>query len=603
MPARDDYSRPAGQHGKPLGHGRRSRRQFLGGSAAVVGAGLSRPLLRPADPAQAAQARAAARATQARAATPPSTFFSTAFVEYASSCSTASDGDLWANCWADDGNIYAANGDGTGFGTTDSSDVVVNQITGTPETGISGQRLAAGADVANVWGDPSSYNRKPTGMACVDGVLYLAVQDLRTPPCPPCFNDAPNASISSSTDHGQTWLKTTEPMFTDYRFTTVFFLDFGQDYGNARAALGPADGRYVYAYGLDWNWRDSYSATVPNPVDVYLARVPRGGVTDITQWEFFAGLSRAGKPSWSNSIDAKVAVLHDDRTLYTTLRNGDQYPYDLSVISQGSVVYNQPLDRYIYTSWTEYTFEFYEAPHPWGPWTWFFSHDAGGYPWFGTGGSCPGPKNGGYASTIPSKFISADGQSMWLQSNWFVGAGCGNTNYDFNLRQMRLTRYAPSVPANHHDPSANLAQTGEGVTPTEKSAHYGHWQYYNDGNLAESEDSFDQSNKLIDWWGYTFSRAYNMDRVVYTTGTMFPDGGWFSSYGGGLRVQVRQDFTWRDVTGLKITPGYPYDNTAGPNQTYTLRFHPTWGDGVRIIGQPAGTSCFTSIAELEIYYG
>lgn len=41
---------------------------------------------------------------------------------------------------------------------------------------------------------------------------------------------------------------------------------------------------------------------------------------------------------------------------------------------------------------------------------------------------------------------------------------------------------------------------------------------------------------------------------------------------------------------------------GGPNKTYTLTFDDAWGDGVRITGPPGGSSYFTSIGELEVYY-
>jgi hypothetical protein len=587
-----------GEHGRAL-----PRRQVLGAASAALAAGLAGATGGAALTRRARTAAPAGRAdlTAAMASTggaPQSTFFSTAFTEYYGSLATGSNGDLWPTCWADDGEMYGANGDGTGFSSAAEADVVVSKITGTPETGISGQRLAAGSDVANVWANPSNYNRKPTGMTCTGGVLYCAVQDLRTGQG--AFDDAPNASVSKSTDHGVTWQKTSAPMFTNWTFTTVFFLDFGMDGAQAAAALGPDDGQYVYAYGLDGNWRQSYTNTVQSPVSVYLARVMPQRVQDISQWRFFAGMA-GGRPRWSPKISDKQPVLTDIRRLYPVLLHNNG-PTDLTVISQGGVVYNAPLRRYIYTSWTEYTFEFYEAPAPWGPWKLFFRHDAGGYPWFGTGGSCGGPKNGGYATTIPSKFINADGRSMWVQANWWVGAACGAVNYNFNLRRMRINPYRTSAPANLPDPSDNIARTGAGVTPVEKSAHYGHWQYYNDGNTAQSEDSYDNSPKPADWWGYTFDTSYNFDRAVYTTGNMFSDGGWFSASGGGLQVQVRQDFQWVNVTGLRISPDYPYDQTAGPNKTYTMTFDKTWGDGIRITGAPGGGSSFTSIAELEAYY-
>lgn len=79
---------------------------------------------------------------------------------------------------------------------------------------------------------------------------------------------------------------------------------------------------------------------------------------------------------------------------------------------------------------------------------------------------------------------------------------------------------------------------------------------------------------------------------------MFTDGGWFS---GNLRVQVRRNGQWSDVSNLQITPSYPF-SAAGANKTYTFMFDDTSGDGVRIIGTPGGSAAFTSIGELAVYY-
>jgi len=545
-----------------------------------------------------------------------SDFFATAFTEYATSLDTASDGDLWPSCWSANGDLYAANGDGRGFSATAPwSDIVVNRVTGTPETGIAGVRLAAGDEVGTVWSDPEEYNRKPTGMVCVDGdgdgreELYVAVQDLRKPPPdnpfndPEAFNDAPAASISRSDDGGLTWRKTAAPMFTGHEFTTIMFLDHGRSHENAVQDLGAEDGAYVYAYGLDGNWRDSYSDTVPDPTELFLARVPKDRIQDRAAWRFYAG-SKGKRATWTADLAAREPVLTDTRRLYGTLRKPADFPdpRNVTVISQGSIVYNEPLDRYLYTSWSEYTFEFYEAPTPWGPWKLFSRKDFGGYPWFDAAPGCAGPKNGGYSVQIPSKFISADGKRMWLQSNWFVGNACGPGNYNFSLRTLDVEPYRRTKPSNPPDPQANLARA-PGTTPIEKQAHYGKGAFYNDGILDQSEDSFDWENKPEDFWGYEWPREHTMDRVVYTTGWMFGNGGWFAS---DLRVQVRRDHRWVDVKRLETTPAYPYDPSAGPYKTYTLRFKRTSGDGVRIIGAPTpgpqGDGWFTSIAELAVFY-
>lgn len=524
-----------------------------------------------------------------------STFFSTVYVESAGTVAApGSDGDLWPTCWADDGALYSANGDGRGFSDEPFRDIVMNRIDGTPESGLTGEKLAEADELGNVWADPAQYNRKPTGMVCVDGVLYVAVQDLKSGTN--AFDDVPNASISRSDDHGRTWRKTTEAMFTDHRFTTIFFLDFGKNSEHATRALGPRDGAYVYAYGLDWNWRDSNTNTVPDPVDMYLARVPGNAVQDRSKWEFFTGLT-FGRPTWGRDIADKVAVLHDETRRFTQPLPGKSG--NLTVISQGGVLYNAPLKRYLYTSWTDPTWEFYESPTPWGPWKRFLVEDFGLVEWYQMSDPVHTPKNGGYGTTIPAKFVSADGRDMWVQSNWWTAPyPKPEDNYNFNLRRLRVTPYRPTVPTNRPNPHNNLARTGADVTPIQVSAHRAHRSYYNDGDRTLSEDSFDGQVKAVDYWGYAFSHAYKMNRVVYTAGAAASDGGWFNR---GLRVQVRQQFRWVDVTGLRMTPNYPYDSSAG-GKTFVMTFDRTWGDGVRVVGPPGGSSYFTSIAELEVYY-
>lgn len=589
---------------------RTTRRGFLGTSAALLGgttvvAGTQSSVAVAATRAKRQNPHREPRADPAIAPGQldqvTSTFFATAFVQSAGTvAATGSDGDLWPSCWADDDEVYTANGDGRGFSDEPWRDIVVNRVSGTPETGLSGVKLAEAEEVGTVWADPSEYNRKPTGMVCVNGVLYLAIQDLKKGAN--AFDDVPNASISRSDDHGRTWRKTDEAMFTDHRFTTIFFLDFGKNSAHAVPALGSDDGAYVYAYGTDWNWRTSNSGTVPDPTALFLARVRPDDVQDRTKWRFLSGIDHQNRPSWSPHIEQKVPVLADTLRRFPDVRP-DKYG-NLSVISQGGVLYNAGLQRYIYTSWSDPTFEFYEAPTPWGPWNRFLYHNFGMVDWYRMSDEEHTPKNGGYGTSIPSKFVSDDGRLMWVQSNWWTAPyPKPEDNYNFNLRQLRVTPDRKQRAANRPDPRDNIARSGADVTPVQVCARFAHRDYYNDGDHAKSEQSFDGTNKLIDYWGYTFSRSYWMTRVVYTTGERHDDGGWFTPYAGGLRVQVRQDFEWVDVDDLRITPDYPYDSSAVPSKTYTLRFARTQGDGVRIIGQPGGTGHFTSVAELEVFNG
>lgn len=45
-----------------------------------------------------------------------------------------------------------------------------------------------------------------------------------------------------------------------------------------------------------------------------------------------------------------------------------------------------------------------------------------------------------------------------------------------------------------------------------------------------------------------------------------------------------------------------YDNSAVQTKEYTFTFNSAAGDGVQIIGTPGGTSTFTSIGELVVYF-
>lgn len=540
-----------------------------------------------------------ARAIRSTLYYPESTFFSTSFQSYYSTLNIReSDGDLWPTAWADDDVLYAANGDGRGFSANpdDFRDAVVNKIFGTPETGITGERLAAGDELGPIWADEAVYNRKPTGIVAVDGdgdgkdELYLVIQALNySPEGNRAFNDVPAASIIRSTDYGITWSSLEAPMFSDYIFTTVWFLDFGKSNQHA-SVLGEENSRYVYAYGLDNNWRDSVPNTVPDPQDLWLARAPVSSIQNITSWEWFSGTSDS--PSWSSTLSDRQPVLHDERRVYAGGFTEDGF----SVLSQGSVVYNAPMRRYIYTSWTDYTFDYYEAPNPWGPWELFEWKDFGVTPWFGLNQT--NPKNGGYATVVPSKFISEDGLKMWVQSNWFVGAAEGSDwNYCFSLRELWVNKYEPSEASNEKSSPLNLAMEEDAV-PVCKAAHYGNLDYLNDGQPI-SEDSWDGSKKEIDRWGFIWPRSLNINRVVYTTGGAFDDGGWFMA---NLTVQVRQDFEWSDVNRLQISPEYPFDSTAVPNKVYELTFDDVVADGVQIIGVPGGDGTFTSIGELQAFF-
>jgi hypothetical protein len=412
---------------------------------------------------------------------------------------------------------------------------------------------------------------------CVGNTIYLAVQDLALD-----FNDAPAATVVKSTDGGRTWTwDHNAPMFAHHVFTTIWFADYGR--GGERAP-----GRYVYAYGLDGNWRDSFDDSVPDPQDVYLARVPNDRVNDRKAWEFYSGLDAHQQPRWSKSIADRQPVLRDTRHLYQQTYSSS-HPSNLTPLSQGGVTYLPGLDRYVYTSWTEYTFEFYESPTPWGPWHHFISKDFGGYPW-------SPDKHGGYATTIPSKFVSSDGRDMWVQSNVCPCGGGGASVYDFDLRRLRLVPADPTPAANPPDANADLAEPATGAVPVSKSSHFGRLDRLNDGDLITSEDDYDDEVKSSSWWGYSWPNRHLVNRVDFTSGQVYPDGGWFA---GRPVVEVRRDGQWIRADAQTITPSY---DASKPYSTYQISFAPTDADGVRVIGTPGGARTFSSVAEVAVRY-
>ena len=511
-------------------------------------------------------------------ATTASTFVGTATVE-TKGMPSKSDGDLWPSCWAGNGDLYAANGDGKGFSLDqDFADIAVNEIKGDVGN-LSGTTVARGEQVGSIWSG-GGYNRKPTGMVCVGDTLYVAVQDLALD-----FNEVPAATIAKSTDHGRTWTwDKRKPMFSDHVFTTIWFADFGQ--GGAAAPDG-----YVYAYGLDGNWRDSFDDTVADPQDVFMARVPKSKVQDRAAWEFFAGSNEPGKASWSRRLEDRRPVLTDQRRLYAQTYGTNAS--NLSVISQGGVTYLPQQKRYVYTSWTEYTFEFYESPTPWGPWKHFLSKDFGGYPWSTS-------KYGGYGVTIPSKFIQPDGKTMYLQANVCPcgGGGIGTSVYNFDLRKLVLTP-SSAVPASDLPSDANRATPASGAVEVSKSSQSGNLALLNDGATTGSENDFDDEVKGASWWGYTWPAKHKVNRVDFTSGAVNAQGGWFT---GRPRVQVKQNGAWVEVGAQSVSPAYPGDASAGANTTYTLTFPAVETDGVRVIGLPGGTRSFTSVAEVAVRY-
>src|SRR5215471_12521514 len=118
-------------------------------------------------------------------------------------------GDEWAPTWADDGNLYTGNDDGSSFGGIRNSTVAFGKLVGDDPYQLQGVTISnmagygkdeTGADKAN-WKTMNSY--------CVDGVLYMFVTRCQYPEQSGDANHRhifKNSSIIKSTDKGRTWI-------------------------------------------------------------------------------------------------------------------------------------------------------------------------------------------------------------------------------------------------------------------------------------------------------------------------------------------------------------------------------------------------------------
>lgn len=351
-------------------------------------------------------------------------------------------GDLWPCAWGADGRLYTSNGDGLGFGDV-FQDIMFSVLDGSPPdmSGSSPPGLV-GADMGALWPAPYDYtvNRKPTGLVCLQRDIYLFYQNLKNFASFNEFGEAPQASISVTHDSGQSWVFDTQaPMFSDHVFTTGFFLDYGQCQQHARD-------RYVYVYGMDYNWRFSRDFSQTR---LFLARVPADSLRDRSSWEFFAG-SQASAPVWTTDIDGREPVLEDESV----------YCEDNSAISQGSVVYIPELNRYLYSSRAICVWIFYEAAQPWGPWT-----KVSVIEWVGRWTE---QYHAGYNAVIPTKFLDNDGLGGWIVTS-LSGSRFDGMYYNMGWRRFELEAgpqqdgSAQAGAGSSRQPQARIIDTGPGV--------------------------------------------------------------------------------------------------------------------------------------------
>jgi hypothetical protein len=319
-------------------------------------------------------------------------------------------GDTFPMTWADDNEIYASAGDPNWGGKDDGLDV--EMFSGMPPH-YTITRVNPMSDYRGSGGD----GQKPSGMICVNGVLYLAFQSLLKGK-PPAYGaksqHGDDAAIVSSQDHGKTWMPDIKsmkgPMFPGNHFGGPAFINFGRNNAHARD-------NYVYAISNDqWD----------NGSLVRLGRVPSNRIQDAGAWEWVAELKPGSAPRWSKNLNDAIPIFSDERR-----------------VSLPDMVYIAPIKRYLMLTWRLYKdfspddgteLFIYDAPEPWGPFT--LVHHEKVWESIEMNPYCP---------RLPLKWLHAtpDGVEGWLQfsGSWRPNSG----EYRSHVRQFRLQVRTPKM--------------------------------------------------------------------------------------------------------------------------------------------------------------
>lgn len=313
-------------------------------------------------------------------------------------------GDTFPMTWADDDQIYASAGDPGWGNPPKNSGLDVEKFSGTPPRYKITRVNAMPGYVGEGGGGP-----KPSGMISVNGVLYLAFQNLlgKKPPEHGTSQNGTDAMIVASHDHGKTWTpaitEMKQPMFPGAVFGGPAFVNTGKDNANA-------PDKFVYAVSTD-QWDNGNTLRV--------GRVPADRIQDRSAWEWISQLNDVNRPTWSRDLSQAISVLTDDRS-----------------ISLPDMVYIAPIKRYMLLTWRlkkDFSSDdgselmIYDAPHPWGPFT--LVHREAIWESVEMNAYCP---------RLPLKWLQINDKEMvgWIQ---FSGSWRRNSPfYRSHVRQFRI---------------------------------------------------------------------------------------------------------------------------------------------------------------------
>jgi hypothetical protein len=375
--------------------------------------------------------------------------------------------DLWPVTWGKDGRVYTFFGDGGGFGGDNYRGRVsfgVATMSGPPPlTPTSVRNLYGGYDSPH----PSTISGKAGSIIAVGsdfyalGGLYNEAElgeGRRTRSGAPKRIQLAYSQGNAYSWRAASWTFCSNDGQTQRgAFCPVGFINFGR--GNAGA---PDDHVYLLGFAYSpkhWEGEDGPEvmaerkeaasnneagpdAEVTVAAVTYLARVPKKRVLQPEEYRYFAGLDSNGHPIWNSDQ-------HEMRAIFTD-RNASR-PGCGGTCNMASplekAVYDPGIKRYIAVAQGEYVSQtsFYDAPHPWGPWTTISYNNidaataTGGWANLGTAGG------GSLGVNVVNAWTSPDGLMLWLtySSDGKAPPGAlfppqGTMMDSFNLVSVRL---------------------------------------------------------------------------------------------------------------------------------------------------------------------
>lgn len=355
--------------------------------------------------------------------------------------------DTWALSWGQDDELYSSFMDGT-CGSAGAG--------GFRPTSHLGTAVITGSDPLNLSFNCNTYSRTTgsfdgryaSASLNYNGVWYYgsyALDSAPQPNTPNCNNYCtvgPFIGFDISTDRGQTWTDSghtpSSPLFGEsiangnrVKLGVLHFVDFGKN-----MQYSPDGKAYLIGHGGGGpTSQDNWIAGD----NIYLARVTPSPETinNPSAYQFYAGTSN-GKPVWtSNFADIQPLI---------------SWPGHLGSVY---VTYDAPIKTYLMTvsrpyggvnATGPYDTMLLEAKSLTGPWR-LVQYMQG----FGAEA---------YEASIPSRFISTDGRTMWLAYSANFAGGSAypvGSGYELVLRQFQLNAPSCTGASCASDLSAQLA--------------------------------------------------------------------------------------------------------------------------------------------------